>query len=130
MPKEEVLLTPSQVEKVSENCDPWHVHGNVKIHGTDRWEDNFEAKLKEKLPQMKLPVRIGVTGYPETTRPVRECPKRGWCLDEAQRFTAFLDGKWMFRRYTSGGPMMFNSLENPANDMMTEEKAEELLRLL
>lgn len=128
--KEEVLLSGEEMKKVSEKCDPWHVHGNTEYHSKLNDIDEFEATMKAKLPQVQLPIDMGWTGYPVLTCEPSKCPKRGWCLDSANRFTAFLDGHWMFRRYCAGGPMMYGKLEHSCSNEMWPEKRQEFLAML
>lgn len=115
---DQVLL--SNDEMASLPCDAWHVHGNVAVHKRDDIAE-FIEKLKEKLPQVELPIDIGWTGYPVLTCKPSECPQRGWCLDKAHRFTAMIDGSWMFQRYTAGGPIMYGTLGASANNIMESE---------
>ena len=121
---EGVLLTQEELNVLP--CDGWHVHGNTTRHASQE-EDEFVKTLQTRLPKMDLPVEIGLTGYPNLTREVADCPKRGWCYDNAKRFTAIVDGYLLFRRYTAGGPLMFGPLGKPANNMMYEDDKVKIL---
>ena len=125
MAEENLLLTQAEFKQLP--CDAWHVHGNSSRHANVE-EDEFVKTLQERIPQIDLPVEIGPTGYPQLTRQVAECPKRGWCYDNAKRFTAIVDGHLLFRRYTAGGPLMFGPLGLPANNIMCEDDKVKILK--
>lgn len=121
------LLSKSELEVVSQNCDPWHVHGDVGFHSVPKDIDEFIETLKSKLPNVELPIDIGFTGYPFLTVDVNQCPKEGWCIDKAKRFTAIMNEHLMFQRYTAGGPIMYGKLGTSAGSEMTADIRNEFL---
>lgn len=112
------LLSKEEMDAIP--CDAWHVHGNSSSMRIDS-DEKFIEILKLNLPKINLPIAIGNTGYPVLTCAPGKTPARGWCLDEAKRFTAMIDEYWLFQRYTAGGPIMWGLKQEPANNIMYDE---------
>jgi len=113
-----ILLTQEEIDNLP--CRLWDVYGSnnyTENNSTTR----FIEKLKSKLEETKLPIKIGWTGYPELTCSPSDCPKKGWFFDKAKRFNAIINGYYMFQRYTTGGHIMYGRLEGPANNILLPE---------
>jgi hypothetical protein len=115
-------FTDDEIDKLG--CDVWHVFGYNGMNYKNGHIDKFIQRIKTQLPYVELPIDIGGTGYPKLRCNASECPKRGWCIDNAKRLNAIIDGYLIFQRYTTGGPMMFGKLPEPASNIMDAETME------
>jgi hypothetical protein len=77
-------------------CDAWHLGGyGFSVPG----EEEMMELIKEKLPRIDFPVRIGSTGY--IIWPSKDdLPSAGYTLDETGRTVGVIDGIRFFQRYT------------------------------
>ena len=78
----------------SENlpCDASHLAGYRGSGG-----EEMMSLIKEKLPRVDFPVRVGSTGYIIWSN---DLPTRGYTLDEVGRMVGVVDEIRFFQRYT------------------------------
>lgn len=84
--------------------DPWHYTGNASWHKDVKSEESLSF-CREKLPQRKLPIWVGHTGYVNAKKDIFTELNR-WCYDELGRMVVLLDGLLMFQQYQQGDLIM------------------------
>jgi hypothetical protein len=109
---------------LNEKVDPWHYTGSRKMHSESN-HANFIELCKKKLPQQKLPIEIGWTGYVNANEEIFKL-SNSWCLDEVGRMVILMDGYLIFQRYTQGDILLkssngitYNSLYDNEIDQFT-----------
>ena len=85
-------------------CDAWHLGGysNPNIDETE-----MMSLIKEKLPRVNFPVKVGSTGYiiwPDKN----VLPTCGYTLDEIGRMVGVVDEIRFFQRYTRNCMLVAN----------------------
>ncbi|SNW62222.1 Hypothetical protein ORPV_318 [Orpheovirus IHUMI-LCC2] len=103
-----VLDCPFEEKKV--DVDPWHYVGCPNWHKCE-YAKPFIDLCKDKLPNQKLPIRVGWTGYIE----LNSLPEKGtfaWCHDDVGRFVCLIDDVLVFQRMQNGDLLMYGRVTN------------------
>lgn len=105
-----ILPCPFEEKKVEVDVDPWHYVGCPGWHNCG-YGNAFIQLCKDKLPEEKLPINIGWTGYISLTS-VPENNTFAWCTDDVGRFVCIVDGTLVFQRMQNGDLLMYGRITN------------------
>lgn len=102
------------IQKFDNKIDLWHVSGSPNFHENFNHRD-FIEKCKKKLPQVKLPIIVGHTGYiyfDESKLDIVRKSNKCWDIDEYGRILIIINDHIFFQRMINGSILMHGSIVN------------------